>query len=115
MPTSSGISAQDGMTRQHLSERILEEISQMKNTIKCVMCVGHNKGWEEAASSFCGQEIKLSTSSVALLESSAKNWQDALKEDSSWKLIRLLESVSPVPEAEEAEEISWWRKLLPQF
>jgi len=23
------------------------------------MCVGHNKGWEEAASDFAGKEVKL--------------------------------------------------------
>ena len=34
----------------------------------CVAVVGHNKGMEEAASSFAGETVKLRTASVALLE-----------------------------------------------
>eukprot|EP01025_Chloroclados_australasicus_P049099 TRINITY_DN5582_c0_g1_i1.p1 TRINITY_DN5582_c0_g1~~TRINITY_DN5582_c0_g1_i1.p1 ORF type:complete len:308 (-),score=37.95 TRINITY_DN5582_c0_g1_i1:649-1467(-) len=110
------VSALDGMTRQHLSECILKEVATMKLAVNCVMCVGHNKGWEEATSSFCGQEIKLGTSSAALLESSASNWEDALKEDSKWKLVRLLESTENGQQESEVEKDgSWWQKLLPQF
>lgn len=43
------ISQLDGQTRTHLEEVVAAEAS---TTHACVLCLGHNKGWEEAASSF---------------------------------------------------------------
>ena len=36
--------------------------------------MGHNKGWEEAASMLCGASIELKTCNAALLEASGKSW-----------------------------------------
>ena len=36
--------------------------------VKTVMCIGHNKGWEEAASEFAGEPVKLNVANAALLE-----------------------------------------------
>jgi len=33
------------------------------------MCMGHNRGWEEAASEFSQEEVELKTAHGALLES----------------------------------------------
>lgn len=60
------VAALDGMTRQKLQECTLELVDDQKHS--CVMLVGHNKGWEEAASSLSGQAIKLRTASAALLQ-----------------------------------------------
>jgi len=82
------VAALDGQTRQHLQECLLEVVDDSKNL--CVMLVGHNKGWEEAASSFAGHAVKLKTASAALLQVAAKSWSDVLKEDASWQLVGVL-------------------------
>lgn len=44
------IAALDGMTRKHLQNVIVDACRQSMHD--CVLCLGHNKGWEEAATSF---------------------------------------------------------------
>ena len=44
------VAALDGQTRSHLEECIRGIVSDKSSTT--IMCVGHNKGWEEAASHF---------------------------------------------------------------
>ena len=36
--------------------------------------MGHNKGWEEAASMFSGDSVVLETCNAALLEAAGKSW-----------------------------------------
>jgi hypothetical protein len=36
--------------------------------------MGHNKGWEEAASMFSGDSVVLKTCNAALLEAAGKSW-----------------------------------------
>jgi hypothetical protein len=36
--------------------------------------MGHNKGWEEAASMFSGDSVVLNTCNAALLEAVGKSW-----------------------------------------
>jgi len=38
--------------------------------------MGHNKGWEEAASVFTGAEVELKTCNAALLEATGKSWEE---------------------------------------
>eukprot|EP00195_Chlamydomonas_chlamydogama_P010681 CAMPEP_0202905084 /NCGR_PEP_ID=MMETSP1392-20130828/32444_1 /ASSEMBLY_ACC=CAM_ASM_000868 /TAXON_ID=225041 /ORGANISM="Chlamydomonas chlamydogama, Strain SAG 11-48b" /LENGTH=221 /DNA_ID=CAMNT_0049593019 /DNA_START=204 /DNA_END=869 /DNA_ORIENTATION=- len=71
------VAALDGQTRQHIEECLLEVVDDAKNY--CVMCVGHNKGMEEAASSFAKQAVKLKTASAALLQCAAASWADVLR------------------------------------
>lgn len=40
--------------------------------------MGHNKGWEEAASMFSGASIELKTCNAALLEATGKSWEEVL-------------------------------------
>ncbi|KAJ8427645.1 hypothetical protein Cgig2_026261 [Carnegiea gigantea] len=51
-------------------------------------CMGHNKGWEEAASMFTGSEVELQTCNAALLEAIGKSWEEAfaLAGLGGWKL-----------------------------
>ena len=44
------IAATDGQTRTHLAQLIVEETSRVRSCT--VLCLGHNRGWEECASSF---------------------------------------------------------------
>ena len=38
--------------------------------------MGHNKGWEEAASMLSGASIELKTCNAALLETTGKSWEE---------------------------------------
>ena len=39
-------------------------------------CMGHNRGWEEAASMLSGASIELKTCNAALLEASGNSWEE---------------------------------------
>ncbi|KAE8656495.1 Detected protein of unknown function [Hibiscus syriacus] len=39
-------------------------------------CMGHNRGWEEAASMFAGASIELKPCNDALLEAPGKSWEE---------------------------------------
>lgn len=38
--------------------------------------MGHNRGWEEAASQFCGVAVELKTANAALLEAPGISWKE---------------------------------------
>lgn len=82
------IAALDGMTRKHLQNVIVDACRQSMHD--CVLCLGHNKGWEEAATDFAGRPIRLETANAALLEGSGDTWNDAFAAGSDWKLVELL-------------------------
>jgi hypothetical protein len=50
----------------------------------------HNKGWEEAASSFARQAVRLHTASAALFESAGRTWQDATGPEVEWRLVQIV-------------------------
>ncbi|CAK9320830.1 unnamed protein product [Citrullus colocynthis] len=79
------IAVMDGQTAEHLQQVIC---NYSRDEIVTVMCMGHNKGWEEAASMFSGSSIKLKTCNAALLEASGKSWDEAfaLAGLGGWKL-----------------------------
>lgn len=39
-------------------------------------CMGHNRGWEEAASQLCGVVVELKTANAALLEAPGASWKE---------------------------------------
>ena len=55
----------DGVTAGHLRE-VIPRIAA-KSELRTVMCIGHNKGWQEAASEFAQSEVKLEVANAALL------------------------------------------------
>ncbi|KAF9664307.1 hypothetical protein SADUNF_Sadunf16G0004700 [Salix dunnii] len=59
------IAAMDGQTADHLQQAIC---NYSRDDILTVMCMGHNRRWEEAASMFSGASIELKTCNAALLE-----------------------------------------------
>ncbi|XP_058113045.1 uncharacterized protein At3g52155, chloroplastic isoform X2 [Magnolia sinica] len=79
------IAALDGQTAEHLQQTICE---YSRDEILTVMCMGHNRGWEEAASMFSGSAIELKTCNAALLEASGKSWDEAFTSAGlgGWKL-----------------------------
>ena len=56
------------------------------------MCIGHNKGWEEAASELSGQPVELKTATAAVLEAKpGDGWGDALAQAGpAWALTGVL-------------------------
>ncbi|XP_062198714.1 uncharacterized protein At3g52155, chloroplastic-like [Phragmites australis] len=85
IPSFYSIAAMDGQTAEHLQKAICEYSS---DDILSVMCMGHNKGWEEAASMFSGDSVVLKTCNAALLEAAGKSWVEAfsLAGLGGWKL-----------------------------
>uniref|UniRef100_A0A0E0EQB8 Uncharacterized protein n=1 Tax=Oryza meridionalis TaxID=40149 RepID=A0A0E0EQB8_9ORYZ len=85
IPSFYSIAAMDGQTAEHLQKAICQYSS---DEILTVMCMGHNKGWEEAASMFSGDSVVLKTCNAALLEAEGKSWVEAfsLAGLGGWKL-----------------------------
>jgi len=81
------ISQLDGQTRAHI-ETIVETEAQSHHG--CVLCLGHNKGWEEAASSFADQQVKLGNCSAAVLSGLGQNWSEAFKSEAEWRLVTVI-------------------------
>ncbi|KAI4298865.1 hypothetical protein L6164_032379 [Bauhinia variegata] len=79
------IAAMDGQTAEHLQKVICR---YSRDEILTIMCMGHNKGWEEAASMLSGASVELKTCNAALLEASGTSWDEAftLAGFGGWKL-----------------------------
>ncbi|XP_020266195.1 uncharacterized protein LOC109841658, partial [Asparagus officinalis] len=89
VPSFYSVAAMDGQTADHL-QKIICEFS--RDEILTVMCMGHNRGWEEAATMLSGSPIELKTCNAALLEATGKSWNEAfaLAGLGGWKLHRIL-------------------------
>lgn len=130
------VAATDGQTRQKLSEVIAQvagdgeqkgvaagagagagaeaaAASSGASAVTTVMAVGHNRGWEEAASSFARASVRLQTATAALLEhvgggggagaggggegddggGGAATWAEALAGE--WRLVQVVSPSSP--------------------
>ncbi|KAI3495115.1 hypothetical protein L1887_37286 [Cichorium endivia] len=83
------VAAMDGQTTDHLQQAICK---YARDEILTVMCMGHNRGWEEAASTLSGASIQLKTCNAALLEAAGKSWEEAflLAGRGGWKLQQLV-------------------------
>ncbi|CAH9086148.1 unnamed protein product [Cuscuta europaea] len=79
------VAAMDGQTGEHLRQAICKYSA---DNVLTVMCMGHNRGWEEAASMFSGALVELKTCNAALLEATGKSWKEAfsLTGFGGWKL-----------------------------
>ncbi|TKY72305.1 Histidine phosphatase superfamily, clade-1 [Spatholobus suberectus] len=79
------IAAMDGQTAEHLQKVICR---YSRDEILTIMCMGHNRGWEEAASMFSGASVELKTCNAALLETAGKSWDEAFASAGfgGWKL-----------------------------
>ncbi|KAK6933852.1 Histidine phosphatase superfamily, clade-1 [Dillenia turbinata] len=75
VPSFYSIAAMDGQTAEHLQHAICQFA---RDETLAVMCMGHNRGWEEAASMFSGASVELKTCNAALLEATGKSWEEAM-------------------------------------
>ena len=88
--------AMDGETARHLREVLARELPSLSpppaeaaaEGARTVLCIGHNKGWAEAASELAGEVVRLPTASAALLESGSDSWEEAL--GGAWRLVEVL-------------------------
>ncbi|CAN8278871.1 unnamed protein product [Cochlearia groenlandica] len=85
IPSFYSIAAMDGQTTEHI-QQIISRYSTPD--ITTIMCMGHNKGWEEAASMLSGASIKLKTCNAALLQAFGNTWEEAfaMAGTGGWKL-----------------------------
>ncbi|GAB4840789.1 hypothetical protein Ancab_021551 [Ancistrocladus abbreviatus] len=86
------VAAMDGQTAEHL-QQIICKFSRDETLM--VMCMGHNRGWEEAASMFTGTSIELKTCNAALLEATGKSWEEAFSFAGfgGWKLQGIVKPI----------------------
>jgi len=85
------VAAMDGETRKHLKSQVAAAAAAAAETGRqamTVMCMGHNKGWEEAASEFSGVVVSLEPANAAILAGSGATWEDAL--EGEWGLVTVL-------------------------
>lgn len=89
------IAAMDGQTAQHLQQTICK---YARDETLTVMCMGHNRGWEEAASMLSGASIELKTCNAALLEASGNSWEEAFSMAGfgGWKLQHIIKPNSNI-------------------
>ncbi|KAJ3693227.1 hypothetical protein LUZ60_008707 [Juncus effusus] len=89
VPSFYSVAAMDGLTAEHLQKAVCE---LSDDQILTIMCMGHNRGWEEAASMLCGNTVELKTCNAALLEASGKSWTEAFSSAGlgGWKLHGIL-------------------------
>lgn len=93
---------QDWCMRNHLAAALQIQETAKDDLNGTIMCIGHNKGWEEAASAFAQRPVHLETANAALLQQSADSWQQALDGDEPWELVGLVtasDGLQPAPEA----------------
>jgi phosphohistidine phosphatase SixA len=65
-------------------------LAAVPDSIKTVMVIGHNPGWEGVVDVLTGGEVTLTTCNAALVLVEADSWTDAAALDGLWKLDTLL-------------------------
>jgi hypothetical protein len=79
-----GLLVQMGVVVLQVAELAKEDLN------RTIMCVGHNRGWEEAASAFVHAPLHLQTANAALMQTEADTWEEAVREDVQWRLVGLV-------------------------
>lgn len=104
----------DGQLRHHLNECVLKRTTTTREDasvgtgddgdvedagVACeivadartIMVVGHNKGMEEAASEYCGEDVRLQVATAAILERARagpdETWGQAMEDAGGWTLV----------------------------
>jgi phosphohistidine phosphatase len=71
-------------------QALRKAFAAMPPEIGTVMAIGHNPGWEEAASALVGDDVALTTCNAAMLTITADDWSGALAREGQWRLEHLL-------------------------
>ena len=67
---------------------LLAMVQQSEDSLKALMLVGHNPGFERLASRLIGQQLDMPTGSLVEIQLPIDNWRDAA--DGSGRLLRFL-------------------------
>ncbi|KAI8103227.1 hypothetical protein M9435_004569 [Picochlorum sp. BPE23] len=83
----------DGHTLPFLARILAVEASEED---ECVLCLGHNKGWEEAASILAMESIQLDHCDAALFEAAGDSWAELLNAENfeQWSCEQLIRADS---------------------
>lgn len=65
-------------------EALTEAAARWNASWQTVLVLGHNPGWESAASRLAGESIELKTCNAVLLEGSGSHWSEAFAGDWHW-------------------------------
>jgi hypothetical protein len=68
--------------------------------------MGHNRGWEEAASLLSGVSVELKTANAALLEAPGSSWQEVSTKEMN--IFNSYEILGPIKLAAVKHSISVW-------
>jgi phosphohistidine phosphatase len=55
------------------------ELARVSADVGTVLVLGHNPGWEEAVQALSGQDVRITTANVVLLQGKGATWGDALR------------------------------------
>ena len=67
--------------------QIIEEIVALDNPPDRIMVLGHNPGFEMAASLLSGIDITMTTANVVVLRHTSDSWEEAIHSEYQWDLI----------------------------
>jgi len=67
--------------------QIRQQICSRASNQNCIMVLGHNPGWEDAATDLSGLFITMTTANIVILKHSAETWQDCFQRSEEWEFI----------------------------
>ena len=73
--------------------QIISYLIHQTPSAKTIQIIGHNPTMESLLEHLALEFQEFKPASVALLEHSARNWEDALGESGSWKLVQFLSAI----------------------
>ena len=71
-------------------KEIRDAAKDLSDDIRTLLLLGHNPGWEEAASSLSSGSVFMTTANAALLTVEGLTWSDAFDPEVDWKLVAVI-------------------------
>ena len=69
---------------------VVSHVCEVDASIRTMMVLGHNPGWEYVVQHLSGEEVVMKTATAALLEMDAEDWNEAIRSAGSWKLLDVI-------------------------
>ena len=71
------------------------ELEALSPSVRSVLILGHNPGWESVVANLCGKQIQMTTANAVLLETEAPDWVDAIHQARLWRVCGVLRPREP--------------------
>jgi len=71
-------------------DEMREQLAALEPGPEPIMLLGHNPGWEEAASWMTGTDVLMTTANCVLLATEQRSWEAALDKPGQWSLVEHL-------------------------